>query len=198
MQKVTGLLFQSSMVLALMDGRKTQTRRIVKPQFERAPVDVVDGIPSWDFPTNYDGEVQMNTTQGSPCPWGRRGDLVYVRENYFAPPRPLIDVLGYCADGGFPEGKAYRIVPSIHMPRWASRITLRIIDVQMERLHDISEDDACDEGYPGTIAPLIWYEHLWNKINGPGSWDDNQWVWVIDFEVIKQNVDDYLKTPEEA
>ena len=79
------------------------------------------------------------------------------------------------------------------MPRWASRITLRITDVRVERLQNISEDDARAEGWPGPItetgfpiaAPLAWFANVWTSINGPGAWDDNPWVWVIEFERVK-------------
>ncbi|MFB3910454.1 MAG: hypothetical protein ACE15D_18850, partial [Candidatus Eisenbacteria bacterium] len=74
------ILFSAPMVRAILAGTKTQTRRIVKPQFQNGPVDVIDGVPSWDAPTNYGGEVQMNTTLGKPCPHGRPGDKLWVRE----------------------------------------------------------------------------------------------------------------------
>jgi hypothetical protein len=77
-------------------------------------------------------------------------------------------------------------VPSIHMPRWASRITLRITDIGAQRLQDISEDDARAEGArqrPSSAKDS--FQCIWNSINGPGAWDENPWVWVISFERVK-------------
>jgi hypothetical protein len=82
------------------------------------------------------------------------------------------------------------------MPRWASRITLRITDIRVERLQDISEDDARAEGCPYSAewagrfvdrdeTAKTWFKSLWNKINGPGAWDENPWVWAISFERVK-------------
>jgi len=129
MTKERPILFSGSMVRAILDGRKTQTRRVVNPQFEREPVDVVDGVPNWDSPTNYGGEVQMNTTRGKPCPYGQPGDRLWVRESFWG-----------CDGAGMGDtpcvvyddewhGKEYRAaeirpwapkfgrIPSIHMPR---------------------------------------------------------------------------------
>ncbi|CAE6839574.1 hypothetical protein [Paraburkholderia nemoris] len=145
------ILFSGAMVRALLDGSKTQTRRIVKPQFEREPVDVVDGVPSWDAPTNYDGEVQMNTTRGKPCPYGVPGDRLWVRETWNTSARclpPIPEPYIYAADLN-DEGRmkwAATWKPSIHMLRAASRITLEVTGVRVERLQEISETDAIAEG----------------------------------------------------
>ncbi len=89
---------------------------------------------------------------------------------------------------------AKKTVPSIHMPRWASRIALEITDVRVERLQDISNDDAKSEGYPadrdaisGTskIDAWLWFRSIWESINGPESWDANPWVWVVSFKQVK-------------
>jgi hypothetical protein len=206
------ILFSGDMVRALLDGSKTQTRRIVKPQFEREPVDVIDGVPSWDAPTNYDGEVQMNTTRGKPCPYGVPGDRLWVRESFWG-----CDMPGY---GDQPcvvyedewRGKEYHAaevrpyarrfghIPGIHMPRDASRVLLEVTGVRVERLQDISETDAIAEGITktragfwstygrsgvdGTYSPVSSYRCLWDSINGPESWDANPWVWVVEFRRI--------------
>jgi hypothetical protein len=106
----------------------------------------------------------------------------------------VLNVAFYRADNkAAPDDVRWR--PSIHMPRWASRITLRITDIRVERLQDISEDDARAEG----VKPLdyaahhvadgcgarIAFEQLWNTINGPGAWEANPWVWVVAFERVK-------------
>jgi len=92
--------------------------------------------------------------------------------------------------------------PSIHMPRWASRITLEITDVRVERLQDISEEDCTAEGIgepyfgdgdPPFVEPGVWvsrrmqFRNLWNHINGAGSWDANPWVWVVSFPAIAKD-----------
>jgi hypothetical protein len=175
------ILFSRAMVCALLRDidPKTQTRRVVKPQFEREPVDVVDGVPSWDAPTNYDGEVQMNTTRGKPCPYGAPGDRLWVREAWrvgkphdTTRPRDILPPLVgrgqgvtvlYEAGGARSVGPAGReepvypddapmpewagkLRPSMFMPRAFSRITLEVTGVRVERLQDISEDDARAEG----------------------------------------------------
>jgi hypothetical protein len=107
------------------------------------------------------------------------------------------ETLRYRADGEYQnERGTWRWRPSIHMPRWASRITLEITDVRVERLQDISEADAKAEGVSmpdGTPTPPdFWsyqqeFRHLWEQINGPGSWNANPfWVWVIEFKKLEQ------------
>lgn len=201
------ILFSGPMVRAILDGSKTQTRRVVKPQFERGPVDVVDGVPSWDAPTNYGGEVQMNTTYGKPCPHGVPGDQLWVREAWrgvveINPPGKSMElgVARYVPDQEYCRRVEYQATqgrdsepwrPSIHMPRWASRITLEITGVRVERLHDISEADAEAEGVDflrhvpdadETLSARDLFKCLWSGINGDDSWDANPWVWVEQFK----------------
>lgn len=196
------ILFSAPMVRAILECRKTQTRRVMKPQPERAPVDVVNGFPVWDAPTNYNGEVQMNETRGKACHYGKECDHLWVRETH------SIGIGGtsgvwYWADGNPQHGNWTRPKPSIHMPRWASRITLEITGVRVERLQDISEADAIAEGvdtrcqYQPDESPecspghrnvdgfaLDNFRDLWCSINGPESWAANPWVWVIEFKRI--------------
>lgn len=152
------ILFSAPMVRAILDVRKTVTRRVVKPQFQTTPVDVVDGAPSWDSPTNYAGEVQMNTQRGKPCPHGKPGDRLWVREtcliNDYREAAVPVDERADCeihyrADG-IPdfegEEELIRWRPSIHMPRWACRILLEITDVRVERLQGISDAEIEREG----------------------------------------------------
>lgn len=149
------------------------------------------------------------------CPYGQSGDLLWVRETFQYESRteeyewdikkcrivyratepnagPWVD-----ADDKIRE--AWR--PSIHMPRWASRITLLIEDVRVERLQEISETDAMTEGVPFTELPQgqdkpdplhrAQFADLWESIHGPDSWAANPWVWRIQFRPILKNVDDY-------
>lgn len=193
------ILFSGPMVCALLDGSKTQTRRIYKNrkhpdagcdmaanELVREPQHVIDRI----------------------CPYGQPGDRLWVRETFqgpmwFGDDKPVNShTQKYCyykADGdGAPEymdaddNLVCRWKPSIHMPRWASRITLEITGVRVERLRDISDDDSLAEGiyptktglYPG--SPRAAYEELWGSINGPGSWAYNPFVWVIEFRRVEQ------------
>lgn len=128
------------------------------------------------------------------CPYGQPGDHLWVRETHSVriKPEDASDGVGrvwYAADGVEYLG-GLKWTPSIHMFRWASRILLEIVSVRVERLHDISRGDAMAEGCPfPNMAqgddPRKWYADLWNSINGPGSWDANPWVWVIEFKRAK-------------
>src|SRR5690606_32387898 len=150
------------------------------------------------------------------------GDLIYVRETFVGPlwdqdaPYPENGYTNkYCeykADNNqCPEYVdiegdlqcAWK--PSIHMPRWASRLTLKVTGVRVERVQDISETDAVKEGFEGWDDDVTGgctafgeFSQTWCGIYGEESWNRNDWVWVIDFEVIRQNVDEYLKEQERA
>jgi hypothetical protein len=216
------ILFSAEMVRAILDGRKTQTRRVMKVQpWPDATVEVGPYHPHWidrngesqpgpsTFGAVWDHQDIVNGGDtGLRCPYGAPGDLLWVREGFAVQPELWADNHGpqpihYTADqvigfAGKPDQRQiedYRSKPSIHMPRWASRITLRITDIRVERLQDITEDDARAEG----CDPARWidetdvgmegyregFARLWNKINGPGAWDDNPWVWVVAFERVK-------------
>lgn len=174
------ILFSAQMVRAILAGAKTQTRRVVKDRH-------IDAAPPACF-------FQWLRER---CPYGQPGDRLWVREAYMHEPadycweasvsipcRPAFTV--YRAD--YPEsrpGEGWK--PSIHMPRALSRITLEVTAVRVERLHDISDEDALAEGvyptrtglYPG--APRAEFRALWESINGLESWDANPWVWVVEF-----------------
>ena len=200
------ILFSAPMVRALLAGTKTQTRRVVKG----APEDWSPVQPQVYAPTIVDrhGDEQpgpdafgAGDEQGDHwirCPYGQPGDRLYVRETWAAPhaydhlPPRLIPTdarIHYAAteDRG---GLLWR--PSIHMPRWASRITLEVTGVKVERLQNISEADAIAEGTPGghgaipgysyNATPTEHYKWLWESINGPGSWDANPHVWCVSFK----------------
>lgn len=218
--KETGMLFSAPMVRALLDGSKTQTRRIVKQ------LDPAMGACT----TGNDGRpMSVCWAFGGPvlhCPYGQLGDRIWVRETFRltdtfdldSPSRVgerCIDAgykkpwapIQYEADGqqrdwhhvGTPPHDGTQPKPgktrvSIHMPRWASRIELEIVSVRVERLNDCSDADARAEGTPGghgvipsyhyNATPSEHYAHLWESINGAGSWAANPWVWVIEFKRI--------------
>jgi hypothetical protein len=182
------ILFSAEMVRAILDGRKTQTRRNIKYTTEhRGPINPAYLEAHKDHPGWKDI-----------CPYGQPGDLLWVRETWTQYPIELnpepCDAWYKATSNGPPPPFKWR--PSIHMPRWASRITLRITDIRVERLQDISEDDARAEGCPYSAewagrfvdrdeTAKTWFKSLWNKINGPGAWDENPWVWAISFERVK-------------
>ena len=204
------VLFNGAMVRAIIAGAKTQTRRLVKPQ----PPEGAD--PRWTWcvsSTNRDdvgafhhGVIEPDgnsfTDRGRErqtayrCPFGAPGDDLWVRETW-AEHEPD-DVQGtrtyYRADHADGEvqvrpGMFLRWTPSIHMPRWASRLTLRVTSVRVERLHAITEDDARAEGVLtvdgllSAMTPRERFACLWREINGGrASWDANPWVWVVSFK----------------
>lgn len=217
------ILFSGEMVRAILDGRKTQTRRVVK-------LDLGDTLEAHG-PYDKDPHVEIKEW----CPYGKIRDELWVRETFkvaefekyksnsnescndnFDPSGAVIkyDVVRgpdqYFTDLDEKESeqaerffKRGKNIPSIHMPRWASRIQLRIIDVRVERLQDISEEDAREEGVHqyGDSSYKIYtptdrfrcrharesFESLWESINAKRGygWNENPWVWVIEFERIK-------------
>lgn len=186
------ILFSAEMVNAIMSGRKTQTRRIVKPE----PDSILNGEPYWNI-----GGLRLRETANNPlhCKYGSIGDRLWVRETFWHNDEiPGIDGCCYRADGEMPNhmidgGTKWK--PSIFMPRWASRILLEITDIRVERLQDISESDAKAEGCrcnKDTCAETGYgnyrdsYRALWESINGKGSWDTNPFVFAISFKRITQ------------
>mgnify|MGYP001451522500 CR=1 FL=1 len=187
--KETPILFSSEMVRAILDGRKTQTRRIINPQPKTIIKDPRNRLPEAFW---VDGEKWIK------CRYGQPGDRLWVRERFFCndyrypkgPINELKDALYYYADG-IPcfegEESLIRWKPSIYMPRWASRITLEIDEIRVERVQDITEDDAMAEGCEKllmeTRSALNNFMNLWNFINSKRGygWDTNPWVWVVKF-----------------
>ncbi len=219
------ILFSGEMVRAILDGRKTVTRRVVKPQ----PI-IKNGWAKWGW-GNVGGqkagrprrciwhvETWQREAGTAPledyCPYGRPGDLLWVRETWAIDqgfdsikPSDISSYWGglyYKAAGDKPVGK-WR--PSIFMPRWASRITLRVCDVRVERLQDINDVEVLAEGiqqngrmYDSTGITFSEelrgdFRNLWDSINGdrvdkngdklPYAWKDNPWVWVVSFEPVR-------------
>lgn len=246
--KERGMIFNSEMVRAILDGRKTQTRRIMKVQPEpsksrpgdfwfsskklESMVHISDFAPGNSPIADYHLFIQEHC-----CPFGAVGDRIWVRETWAL----LGNEDGCCVDWNDnlckgDEKTAARIYrssceqrpgdyglwsipdnaywkphtenekfegawrPSIHMPRWASRILLEITDVRVERLNDISQEDAQAEGMALTgwrptysdpdSGGEVWtpydnFARLWESIYGEGSWKANPWVWVIEFKRVE-------------
>lgn len=181
-----GMIFNSEMVRAILDGRKTQTRRIIKPQ----PEATLSGSLSGKWLSRPLNGLLLPKIEDIAihCPFGVVGDRIWVRETWA---RYNIDQnshdIAYRATtpADWPEEGRWR--PSIHMPRWASRILLEITDVRVEQLNDISEEDARSEGISGSSARDVKeaYAALWRSIYGSDSWRANPWVWVIKFKRIE-------------
>lgn len=212
------ILFSGPMVRAILEGRKTVTRRIVKPQphdfihafsFELHPFasSTFNGTPAEGIAVSPERKVWVmedwcKNVVGiyGRCKYGQPGDRLWVRETWrcrggreyeYQKHQPSIlyrcdaEVVDYCT-------AVWR--PSIFMPRWASRITLEIESVRVERLHDITEEDAKAEGVSESMScgyldngtsscsPRCKFKNLWQSINGKGSWDLNPWVWMIQFK----------------
>ncbi len=220
------IIFNAPMVRAILVGRKTQTRRVVKL------VDTLPdgrGLKAIKKPASLtclplvDGKFQYSPYGGAPyepypsvsefCPYGKPGDRLWVRETW------RID--GLSTKGALEigrrhtDGLSFRSdmegdrscddcpwIPSIHMPRWASRITLEITAIRVERLQDISEEEAEAEGvYEHLGEPQVecdgqvrhfpdasfvrGYLSVWQSIHGPGSWDANPFVWVLEFKRVE-------------
>lgn len=216
-----GMIFNGEMVRAILDGQKTQTRRIIKDcTVGRDPISKFIQIGK-KFIGCYPEDVPELIREC--CPYGVPGDRIWVRETFQGPlfdyeqmesdleDRSKFEKPEFCqyAADGKPAPEYYDADdnlhcgwrPSIHMPRWASRITLEITGVRVEQLKSISEEEARSEG----VARLRegfwkhyqpgWTQHqlsakgsfatLWDSIYGSGEWDRNPWVWVIEFKRIE-------------
>lgn len=179
------ILFQADMVNAILSGRKTQTRRIVKPTKDR------NGSGCHLAPCEIAGEV--NGGDYGLCPYGQPGDRLWVREAFRNrrvdnSPGGVVYRADHPGESTVPGSYGRPWKPSIHMPRWASRITLEIVSVRVERLQSIKSKDAeaegCECGSYGKYFPVDNFACLWDSINGRESWDANPWVWVVEFRRI--------------
>jgi hypothetical protein len=191
------ILFSGPMVRAILDGWKTQTRRVVKPQPPRE-AGLGLAVNTYSEPDYYQALFFRGPTVESPgmgepvrCPYGKPDDRLWVRET-FATRHPYDleeEHLTYRADYlGLSEGilsAGWGWKPSIFMPRWASRITLEVTNVRVERLQDISEEDCQAEGIEevaGSDDFRAMYKVLWDSINGKKyPWASNPWAWVVEF-----------------
>jgi hypothetical protein len=190
------ILFSGEMVRAILDGRKTMTRRVVKFH------NLLGEPDGWCH--NLPGVNKIVDDYTRYCPYGMKGERLWVKETHCKLDPDLHGPLGvnekivYRADNLNQDEDSKRIMreygykwkPSIFMRRVDSRITLEIVSVRVERLQDISEEDAKREGVDGYFGTRdnsdpsyrCAYRLLWEKINGAGSWEANPWVWVIEFK----------------
>jgi len=217
MIKERPIIFSGEMVKAILDGRKTQTRRVTKPQ----PEEVGDNggkllrvVPTTLLGPGWDAQYELDNPRWlCKCPYGQPGDVLWLRESfsfrdYGSIASPDVDKteIWYWADGDVSYGNWTRPKPSIHMPRWASRILLDVVSVGVERVQDITEEDVVAEGAIdddwltwredcANIAPAgssietprDVFEVLWNKINAKRGfgWAVNPFVWRVEFRRAK-------------
>lgn len=228
------------MVRVVLDGRKTQTRLVMKEQPDTRNRENL-GFENGDLVEYTRIASCWNEVSRFRCPYGKVGDLLWVRETFadvndhgcpailYKSDETTLDFMQderyLCEDGSLnydhPHIKKYYYSqwiydvesgephhgwrPSVHMPRWASRLTLEITYIRVERLQDISRKDAGAEGVPhsvwrangqvyGVDMPVQQaFGKLWTSIYGPESWNKNPFVWVIEFKEHHQNIEDFLK-----
>ncbi len=207
------ILFSTPMVQAILAGRKTQTRRIIKPQ------PTIDQESGYVFDGKHKKQYDIHSWKDQFLEdWSRwmPEDQIWVRESW-SPVSPKCGEYYYKASD--PAADSHKWKPSIHMPKVAARIWKEVISVKIERLHDINQDEAKAEGFacitkdggraykygipdadglPGVdnigwpwqdweTNPVKAFEKLWYRINGEESWIANPWVWVIEFKVLSTN-----------
>ncbi|HIE8539004.1 TPA: hypothetical protein ACXPXP_003271 [Klebsiella pneumoniae] len=196
-----GMIFNAEMVRALLDGRKTQTRRPIKWKQTRF-TEIGEREDGSKWPWSEDAEHACDFWH--PCPFGAVGDRIWVREAFRVHSRATdVATLVYkasernswteqtrrvpvavCNKPATPE----KWTPSLHMPRWASRILLEITGVRVERLRSMSQDDARAEGVIAASGPMeagLAFREQWDSIYGEESWKANPWVWVIEFKRVE-------------
>lgn len=181
------ILFSTSMVEAIIEGRKTQTRRTIKEPFQ-----------SW---SNGEYSPEWYDALKTQCKYGQVGDVLWVREKWQHNRIPSGSPYFYYADESNYDREHSKWKPSIHMPKDACRLFLKINNIRVERLQDISEEDAYKEGCDKKLGHKFniscgesledvphrfIFSELWKSINGKESWDANPLVWVIEFERIEK------------
>lgn len=207
------ILFSSAMVRALLANRKTQTRRVIKPTSEMDGFTMYpqylngERIGSSSDPSFWDlSEFAVDPAKGlygSAAPYCPR-DRLYVRETFARLPRTAY-ALPKTVDPADPDMAAYYRAdfdrsgkppwkPGIHMPRWASRLTLTVTDVRVQRLQEISHDDAVAEGvgiFPHSMSAQKRYRELWDSLNADRGfgWEANPWIVAVTFTVERRNID---------
>ena len=196
------ILFKGRLVRAILEGHKTQTRRVIK----RQPF----ATPTQPEEVNVEvgkTEVRIEVDVGR-CPYGEPGDQLWVREAWrqkfctkhdgenSIPTNPCECGGAYAADSPDPKLSIFKWKPSIHMPRWASRIQIAVVSVKVERVQEITVKDACAEGVfhggyyatePPMPYPIATFKRLWDTINRKRGfgWESNPYVWVVEFKRIR-------------
>lgn len=178
------ILLNGDMVRAVLNGSKTQTRRILTPHQLKMIEAAAHAGECYPLESGHQ-HANSQSYYREWCPFGLPGDRLWVREAWA---RYNIDQnshdMAYRATTPDDWPKEGRWRPSIHMPRWASRITLEITGVRVERLQDINAEDAAAEGITGR-AKMHDFGVLWSSIYGDESWQANPWVWVIEFKRVE-------------
>lgn len=203
MKKEIPILFSTEMIKALLDGRKTMTRRIVKTKYGGEPVSTVKQPCSDDIYVAFSRPDDNKLIEAVKCPYGQPGDLLWVRESWCIVTNASKEddnKLHYRASTG---KNNFTWKPSIHMKKSAARIWLEVTEIRVERLQDINEFDAECEGieddeflplrfkqYGDNVgsceSAITSFQTLWEHINGPESWNSNPWVWVVSFKVVSK------------
>ena len=182
------IIFQGWGVRAILDDRKTQTRRLIKPQPQGsvvAEIETNDGVAFYN---------PVGKRLYAKCPYGKPGDRLWVRETWAKAGPESIQPYVYREEwlGDPQDCYVYDIYeevkwkPSIHMPRAASRLILEITDIRVERVQDISPHEILCEGVgvkgwdSDDVLFAKWIE-AWDSIHGPGAWERKDWVWAITF-----------------
>ena len=172
MVKERPILFSGAMVRAILEGRKTQTRRALNRN------------------KLYNGFAFDDPRIARACPYGQPGDRLWVRETWHLWGPPEHQILAYRADYEDPDSYTWR--PSIFMPRGYSRLMLEVVGARVERVQDISETDAIAEGMqspgiPAATTNRAAFARLWDEINGARGygWEANPWVWVVEFKKVR-------------
>jgi len=181
------ILFSTEMVQAILTGSKTMTRRVVNPQPELEIRETFNSSTGWADIDKNGWAIKREVK----CPYGKPGDLLWVRETwrlpefheYDAPVQPEFKA-------GHDQADELKWKPSIHMKKEHCRIWLKVTGVRVERLQDITENDVIKEGVePIVDFKISFFKYLWDSLNGKPrgngrdiSWAANPWVWVVEFE----------------
>jgi hypothetical protein len=175
MQKIRPILFSTPMLQAILEGRKTMTRRLVK-----------DPIKQWAIDGEKNEQYMNRLSTQSP---NQIGDILWVRETFNTNWNNTGFI--YRADEQYPAKNTNFWKPCLFMPKQACRIWLEVTNVRLERLQDISEMDAIAEGVirlNEDDIPTYLFQKLWQSINGANSWEEDPWVWVYEFKQVEMPI----------
>lgn len=195
------ILFSTPMVKAILEGRKTQTRRVMKMSRRNDMFCGLSNDPDTSWPADYPFGALMGRAfydnEAVKCPYGKVGNVLWVRESWNVEQYPVApegdrDELLYFYRATERVYTDMKWRPSIHMPKAAARIFLEITDIRVERLREISDKDAFAEGIQAVVnagqqddgTARGAFKTLWQSINGEESWQGNPWVWCITFKIL--------------